>query len=302
MAEGGRRAIIAAFSANLGIAVAKFVGFAFTGAASMLAEAVHSLADTSNQGLLLLGRARAERSATPEHPFGYGRERYFWSFVVALVIFSLGSLFALVEGVSKLRSPHQLESAVWAVAILSAAIVLEGYSLRTALSESGHVKGAGSWWSFVRRSKVPELPVILLEDLGALVGLVFALAGVALSEITGNARFDAVGSLAIGILLSVIAITLVVEMKSLLIGESASVEKRRAIRDAIEGHDQVRCLIHMRTEHLGPEQLLVGAKVEFDGALDMAGVADAINSVERAMRASVPEDMVIYVEPDVYSA
>ena len=297
--EGSRRTVIAAFLANLGIALAKFVGFAFTGAASMLAEAFHSVADTSNQGLLLLGRKRAGRSPTPEHPFGYGRERYFWSFIVALVIFSLGSLFALYEGVEKLRHPHRLESAGWAIGILAVAVVLESLSLRTAVRESRRLKG-GSWWRFIREAKVPELPVVVLEDLGALLGLAFALTGVLLAELTGNSRFDALGSLAIGILLGSIATILVIEMKSLLIGESATAGQRDAIRRAIEDNPCVRCLIHMRTEHLGPEELLVGAKVELDGGLDTAGVAAAINSVEDDVRAAVPEVRLMYVEPDCY--
>ena len=236
LADGSRTAIIAAFFANLGIAVAKFVGFFFTGAASMLAEAVHSVADTSNQGLLLLGERKARRRPTPEHPFGFGTERYFWAFVVALVIFTLGSLFALFEGEEKLRNPHELESAGWAVAILLLAIVFESFSLRTAVRESRHVKGDESWWAFIRRAKVPELPVVLLEDTGALIGLTFALLGVGLAEITGNARFDAAGSIAIGVLLGVIAMILVVEMKSLLIGEAAS----PAVTDRHRAGDRVR--------------------------------------------------------------
>jgi cation diffusion facilitator family transporter len=221
MTDGSQRAIVAAFLANAGIAVAKFVGFAFTGAASMLAEAVHSVADTSNQGLLLLGGRRARRPATEQHPFGFGRERYFWSFVVAVVLFTAGALFALFEGEEKLRHPHELESAGWAVGILVVAVVLESFSLRTAVRESAHVKGEQSWWGFVRHAKVPELPVVLLEDVGALCGLVFALTGVGLAEVTGNPRFDALGSLAIGLLLAVIAIILAMEMKSFLIGEAA---------------------------------------------------------------------------------
>jgi cation diffusion facilitator family transporter len=300
MEGGSRRAIIAAFLANLGIAIAKFIGFAFTGAASMLAEAVHSVADTSNQGLLLLGGARASRDPTPEHPFGYGRERYFWSFVVALVLFSLGSVFALVEGAEKLRHPHELESAGWAVGILLIAVVLESFSFRTAVRESRHVKGEESWWAFVRRSKSPELPVVLLEDAGALVGLAFALAGIGLAEITGNSRFDAMGSVAIGLLLGFIAITLMVEMKSLLIGESATEGQQQAICDALEGAGPVRRVIHLRTQHLGPEELLVGAKIELDPQLDTTGVAAAINEAERAVRARVPDARVVYLEPDVY--
>ena len=302
LADGSRTAIIAAFFANLGIALAKFVGFFFTGAASMLAEAVHSVADTSNQGLLLLGERKARRRPTPEHPFGFGTERYFWAFVVALVIFTLGSLFALFEGEEKLRHPHQLESAGWAVAILLLAIVFESFSLRTAVRESRHVKGDESWWAFIRRAKVPELPVVLLEDTGALIGLVFALSGVGLAEVTGNARFDAAGSMAIGVLLGVIAMILVVEMKSLLIGEAASPAVTAKIARAIESAPHVRGLIHMRTQHLGPDELLVAAKVEFDAHLTIAELATVIDDVEAAMRAAVPAARVIYLEPDIARA
>jgi len=301
-AGGSRRAIIAAFSANLGIAVIKFVGFVFTGAASMLAEAVHSVADTSNQGLLLLGERKARRRPTPEHPFGFGAERYFWAFVVALVIFTIGSLFALFEGEEKLRHPHQLESAGWAVAILALAIVFESFSLRTAVRESRHVMGDESWWAFIRRAKVPELPVVLLEDVGALIGLAFALAGVGLAELTGNARFDAAGSIAIGLLLGAIAMILVVEMKSLLIGEAASPVVTATIARTIESATHVRRLIHMRTQHLGPDELLVGAKLEFDPDLTVAELAAVIDDVEAAVRAAVPAARVIYIEPDMTRA
>jgi cation diffusion facilitator family transporter len=299
MQEASRRAIVAAFAANLGIAVAKFLGFAFTGAASMLAEAVHSVADTANQGLLMLGGSRAKQPATAEHPFGYGRERYFWAFVVALVIFSMGSLFALFEGVQKLRTPHALESAPWAVAILVVAMVFESLSLRTAARQSAVGKAGLSWWKFIRRSKTPELPVVLLEDFGALVGLSMALAGVGLAELTGNPRFDAVGSVSIGLLLAAIAFTLVVEMKSLLIGEAASPVMIASIRHAMESADSVRKVIHMRTEHLGPDELLVGAKLEFDTDLDFRQLAAAIDTVEASVREAVPEARVIYVEPDI---
>ncbi|MBA2608405.1 MAG: cation transporter [Actinobacteria bacterium] len=302
MHEGGLRAIIAAFLANLGIAIAKLVGFVFTGSASMLAEAIHSAADTTNQGLLLLGRRQALKPATPEHPFGHGRERFFWSFVVALVIFSFGAVFALFEGIDKLREPHELESVGWAIGILLFAIVLESYSFRTAIHESRTLKGDESWWEFIRRSRVPELPVLLLEDLGALVGLTFALTGVIVAKLTDNARFDAMGSIAIGILLASIAVILVVEMKSLLIGESATPAQRQAIADAIEAHKQTTRVIHMRTEHLGPEELLVGAKVEFVNGLTLAKLATAIDSVEKAIRAAVPDARVIYIEPDIYRA
>lgn len=300
--EGGRKAIIAALIANGGIAIAKFVGFLLTGAASMLAEAVHSVADTSNQGLLLLGGSRARRQASVEHPFGYGRERYFWAFVVALVLFSLGGLFAIYEGVEKLRHPHEVESLPIAVGILLFAIVLESFSLRTAVRESRHAKGDQSWWHFIRHSKSPELPVVLLEDIGAGVGLVVALAGVALARITGDPRWDAAGSLGIGILLVVIAVVLVVEMKSLLIGESATAADDTAIRRAIEGTDGVLGVIHMRTQHLGPDELLVGAKLELADGLSVAQVATTIDEAERRLRADVPSARVVYLEPDLRRA
>jgi cation diffusion facilitator family transporter len=295
-----RRAIVAAFVANLGIAIAKVVGFVFTGAASMLAEAIHSFADTSNQGLLILGSHLAKRKATPDHPFGYGRERYFWSFVVAMVIFSLGAVFAAYEGVTKLIHPHDLQSPIWAVGILVVALGLESWSLRTAVQESNRERGDLSWWAFIRHSKVPELPVVLLEDLGALLGLVLALLGVGLAWVTGDPRFDAIGSLAIGVLLGVIAVVLAIEMRSLLLGESASRKQLQLLRDTVEQHPMVCRLIHMRTEHIGPEELLVGAKVEFDRDISFEGVTAAINSLEDDMRRAVPIARVIYVEPDIY--
>ncbi len=297
--DGTRRAIAAAFLANLGIASAKFAGFYITGAASMLAEAVHSLADTGNQGLLILGTARAKREATREHPFGYGRERYFWAFVVAMVLFSLGSFFAIYEGIDKLRHPHELVSPAVAIGVLVLAIALESWSFRTAIVAAQPLRGSKSWWSYIRRSRSPELPVVLLEDLGALLGLVIALAGISLSAIFDDPRFDAIGSIAIGALLGVIAIVLAIEMKSLLIGESAAKETRDAIRTIIEDSPSVCKLIHMRTLHLGPDELLVAAKVEFDIGLDIPGLASAIDDLEAAIRRQTPIALVIYVEPDI---
>jgi cation diffusion facilitator family transporter len=297
--EGSRKAIVAAFVANMGISVAKFIGFLATGATSMLAEAVHSVADATNQGLLLFGGSRARRRATPEHPFGYGRERYFWSFVVALVIFSLGALFSLFEGEEKLRHPHELESVGWAVGILVVAIVFEVFSLRTAVHESRAAKGNLSWWAFIRRSKSPELPVVLLEDLGALVGLVLALAGIGLAELTGNSRWDAVGTLSIGVLLAVIAVVLMIEMKSLLIGEGADPRTLDQIRQALDADDRVERVVHLRTQYIGPDELLVGAKVTLANDLPLAEVAGLIDEAERRVRAAVPVARMIYVEPDV---
>ncbi|MGE0880202.1 MAG: cation diffusion facilitator family transporter [Acidimicrobiia bacterium] len=299
MHEGSRKAIIAAFLANLGIAIAKFIGFFFTGSAGMLAEAVHSVADTGNQALLFLGGNRARKSATAEHPFGYGRERYFWAFVVAVVLFTLGGAFAIYEGVEKLRHPHEPESLWWAVGILAFAIVLESLSFRTARREAESERQGARWMAFIRRSKSPELPVVLLEDTGALIGLVFALVGVVLVKITHNARFDAVGSLAIGLLLCTIAIVLAVEMKGLLIGESATPEDEAKIASAITTSPNVLGIIHLRTEHLGPEELLMGAKVEFSHSLTLPQLADAIDEVERRVRAALPATRVIYIEPDI---
>lgn len=300
MQPGNRRAILAALAANMGIAVAKFVGWAMTGAASMLAEAVHSLADSGNQALLLWGGASAERPATEEHPFGFARERYFWAFVVSLVIFSLGSLFAIYEGVSKLLQPHELTSPMVAVAILVAGIGMEGISFRTAVVEATKQKKQLGWWAFIRRTKSPELPVILLEDLGALLGLVVALMGIGLASLTGDPRFDALGSITIGVLLGVIAALLATEMRSLLIGEAATIEDREAIRQSLSQTPSVERVIHMRTQHFGPDQLLVALKVQFEAGLTTEGIVDGINDAERRIRERVPAAKLVFIEPDIY--
>jgi cation diffusion facilitator family transporter len=300
---GSKKAIVAALLANFGIAIAKAVGFVLTRSAGMLAEAGHSLADTSNQALLLLGGRRAARKADEIHPFGYGRERYFWAFVVALVLFSMGGLFALYEGIQKLRHPHATESLAIAIGILIVAIVLETFSLRTAVREARHVKPAGiSWWRFVRTSKSPELPVVLLEDIGAEIGLFLALFGVSLAAVTGDPRWDAVGSIAIGVLLVVIGIVLAIETKGLLLGESASKDVIAAIAHAIRSQPEVTSLIHTRTQHIGPDELLVGAKVEFNHSLGFADLARAVDKLEQAIRQAVPSAVTIYVEPDLRRA
>jgi cation diffusion facilitator family transporter len=297
-ASGGTRAIMAALLANAGIAIAKFVGYLITGSSSMLAESVHSLADTSNQGLLLLGGRQAKRAATAEHPFGYGRDRYFYSFVVALLLFSLGSVFALYEGIHKLEAHEPLTSPLVAVVILVVAIGLETYSFRTAITESRPLKGTKSWWQFIRQSKVPELPVVLLEDLGALVGLVLALLGVGLSVLTGNAIFDAFGTIAIGALLGVIAIILIIEMKSLLIGEGAAPPVLATIVSGLESGD-VQRVLHIKTQYLGPEELLVAAKIALVPGMSVEDVAGAIDAAEARVREAVPDARVIYLEPDL---
>jgi len=300
MTEGSRKAIVAAMFANLGLAIAKFVTFLFTGSSSMLAESVHSVADTANQGLLFLGGRRARREPTREHPFGFGRERYFWAFVVSLVLFSLGAAFAVSQGFEKLRHPEPLSQPAWAIGVLLVGILVEGASLRTAVIEAREPRAGRSWWAYIRHSKSPELPVVLLEDTGALLGLVLALAGVGLATWTGNARFDGFASIAIGVLLAVIAAILASEMKSLLMGESAAPAMRDEIRRALESHPQVERLIHMRTQHLGPDELLLAAKLEFQAPLSLGELARAIDSVESAVREHVPIARVIYLEPDVH--
>jgi cation diffusion facilitator family transporter len=301
MTDGNTRVILAALLANLGIAVAKFSAWLVTGAASMLAEAVHSVADSANQALLLWGGRAARRPETPEHPFGYGRERYFWAFVVSVVLFLMGGVFAIVEGASKLSDPHELTSPGWAVGVLLIGIVLEGFSFRTAIRESNAVRGDAGWWQFIRRAKSPELPVVLLEDTGALIGLVLALGGVCLASVTGNPLWDALGSIAIGTLLCLISIVLSIEMKSLLIGESASLRNVQAIREALESHPDVERLLHLRTVHVGPDQILVGAKLELRADLDFTGIARTINAVEDAVRLRVPSARYIYLEPDTHN-
>ena len=298
-AEGGKKAIIAAFLANLGIAVAKFVGFLITGASSMLSEAIHSVADTGNQALLLLGRARADKDADDRHPFGYGRERFFWAFVVSVVLFTLGAVFAIYEGIHKIEHPEELRSPGVAITILGIAALLEGFSFRTAVHESVGLKGRATWWGFIRGSRVPELPVVLLEDLGALVGLLVALVAIILTLVTKNGVYDGIGSVVIGSILGVIAVVLCVEMKSLLIGEGASEGDLDQILAAVNAAPDVVRLIHQRTEHIGPDEILLAAKVAFDPVLTSAELAQAIDRVEADVRAAVPSVRLIYIEPDL---
>ncbi len=298
MAAGGStKAVLAALFANLAISIAKFVGFAVTRSASMLAEGVHSVADTSNQALLLLGGRLSKREPTPRHPFGYGRERYFWSFVVAIILFTLGALFAINEGIEKLRHPHELESLGVAIGILIFGIVVESLSFRTAIVESNRVRGRLSWGTFIRRSRTPELPVVLLEDLGAMFGLVFALVAVVLAEITGEPRWDGVGTLVIGVLLGVIAIVLAIKMKSLLIGEGATAEDRDRLRAVLEESPEVERLTDLRTQHLGPEELLVAAEVDFADDLGGEELPAAVAAIEARLRSAVPAATRIYLEP-----
>lgn len=294
---GGSKAVIAALLGNSAIAAAKFVGFVITRSSSMLAEAIHSVADAGNQALLLWGGRAAKREADDEHQFGYGRERYYWSFVVALVLFLVGSGFALFEGVAKIREPHEIVSPNVAYGILIFAIVVEFFSFRTAIVEARPLKGDQSWWQFVRQTRVPELAVVLLEDLGAMVGLVIALVSVWIAETFNAPVWDGIGTLSIGVLLFFIAVVLIIEMRSLLIGEGASKQEMARIKDAIVDSPGVSKLIHLRTQHLGPDELLVGAKVNFDADLSMTELAEAVNAVEGAVREVVPHARPMYIEP-----
>ena len=299
-ASGGTKAIIAAMLANLGIAIAKFIAWIVSGSASMLAEAIHSLADTGNQILLLLGGRLSKRRADADHPFGYGRERYVYAFLVSIILFTVGGLFSINHGIEKLQHPHALENVWVPVTVLLISIVLESFSLRTAIRESNHVRGKDqSWVSFVRHAKAPELPVVLLEDIAALIGLVFALLGVTLTAITGNSVYDAVGTLLIGSLLVVVAVVLGIETKSLLVGEGATMADHDRILAALEDGPQVEKVIHMKTLYLGPDELLVAAKLGFASDRPLGEVAHDIDVIEARVRDAVPIARVIYLEPDI---
>jgi cation diffusion facilitator family transporter len=297
--EGGTKAVLAALGANLGIAVAKFVAWGFTGSASMLSEGIHSVADSANQVLLLVGGRRARRAADAEHQFGYGRTRYLYAFIVAIVLFLVGGLFSVYEGIHKIWAPEPLTSPGWAYGVLLIAIVLESLSLRTAVREARHARGTASLVRYVRDARQPELPVVLLEDTGALIGLGFALAGVSLAEVTGDARWDGVGSFAIGTLLIVIAVFLSIEMSSMLVGESALPEQERAIREALAAEPDIDRVIHLRTLHVGPDELLVAAKIAVGRADTAAQVAQAIDAAEARVRAVVPMAKYLFLEPDI---
>lgn len=300
MNEGSKKAIYAAFFANLGIAVSKFVGAAITGSAGLLAEAVHSLADTGNQALLLLGAKRSRRQPTAQFQFGFGAERYFWSFIVALVLFMLGGIFALYEGVNKFRHPHETSSFTLAFSILGLAIVLETLSLRTAMKEANKLKPAKlSWFTYIKTTKQPELPVVLLEDFGAEGGLFLALGGLLMARFTGDPRWDAAGSIAIGLLLVVIAIILASEMKHLLIGESVDPELQREFKMQIELDSRINEVIHMETLHIGPDDVLVAAKIDVDAHLSVLDLAKVIDEAEVRMRSITPFNVIIHIEPDI---
>lgn len=307
-ANGGTKAVVAALLANLGIAVTKVGAWALTGASSMLAEAIHSVADSANQVLLLVGGRRARRAPDAEHQFGYGRIRYVYAFVVSIVLFCLGGVFALYEARHKFLEiqagePNELLESQWwwvPIVVLLVAMVMEGFSLRTAIGESNPLRGRQSWVQFVRRAKAPELPVVLLEDAGALVGLVLALLGVGVSLITGNALFDVAGTAMIGVLLIAIAVVLAIEMVSLLVGESATPETMATISAALSQAPGVDRVIHLKTLYLGPDELLVAAKIGVSGSGTAEDLARIIDTAEQGIRSSVVTPATIYLEPDVF--
>jgi len=294
------RAVLAALAANLGIAIVKFIAFLVSGSTSLLAESVHSVADTGNQLLLIVGRGRSDRPASEEHPFGFGRERYFYGFVVAVMLFTVGAAFSIYEGVHKILNPEPIHDSLIAFIVLAVSAVLEGFSLRTAIHEANLVRGDRSWGTFIRRTKTPELPVVLLEDTAALIGLGLAFIGVGLAVLTGNGRWDGVGSLAIGLLLGLAAAILAIETKSLLIGESASTDVQRRIVAALEDGPEIARVIHMRTVHIGPDSVLVAAKVAVRESDSAAQISAGIDTAERRVRTAVPIAKTIYLEPDIY--
>jgi cation diffusion facilitator family transporter len=298
--SGGTKSVVAALGANIGIAVIKAAAWVLTGSSSMLAESIHSVADSGNQVLLLIGGKRSRREATAKHPFGYGRERYIYAFVVSIVLFTVGGLFALYEGYHKVAHPEPIESWKWVpILVLVLATGLEGFSFRTAIKESNEHRGDSSWVGFIRRARIPELPVVLLEDFAALIGLLLALVGVGLTLLTGDGVWDGVGTLGIGTLLVVVAVILAVEMKSLLVGEAATADQAQAIGSALTGVPEVERIIHMRTMYLGPDELLVAVKVAVRHDETAGAVARAIDVAEARIREAVPIARVIYVEPDI---
>ncbi|WP_156687651.1 cation diffusion facilitator family transporter [Mycobacterium sp. Marseille-P9652] len=301
-ADSTTKSVLVAFGADAGIAVAKLVGFLVTGSAAMLAEVLHSVADSMNELLLMFGKRQAHRRPDALHQFGYGRSRYFYSFVVALLVFALGSVVALYEGCRKLRNPEPLTSPQIAIAILGVAALLEGYSLHTVRKQSKRLKGSDSWWQFIRNSRVPEPPVVLLEDSAALIGLALAFAGVGLTAVTGDPIWDAIGTLAIGVLLGGIALVLIVETHSLLIGEGATANQCKVIRSVLQREEHVDAVTDLRTQYLAPDQLVVAARVVCGPEPEFAVAAAVIRDAETRIRQAVPSVRAVYIQPEIPSA
>jgi len=296
--EGGTKAVIAALIANTGIAISKFVAFAITGSTSMLSEAIHSVADSLNQVLLLIGGKRSRRVPDEQYQFGYGRLRYVYGFLVAIVLFMIGGIYSLYEGWHKWSHPEPVTDYWVAIGVLSIAILLEMFSFQTAIIETNKVRGNRSFAKFVKDARQPELPVILLEDFGALIGLVFALVGVSAAVITGDGKWDGLGAMAIGSLLIVISMILVREMSGMLVGESALPEEYDAVRVALESAPIVERVIHLRTLHVGPDALLVAAKIGITPTQSAQDIVQGIDEAERLLRIAVPSAQYVFLEPD----
>ena len=300
--EGGTRAVVAALLANTGIAISKFVAFAFTGSSSMLSEAIHSVADSLNQVLLLIGGKHSTREADDQYQFGYGRIRYVYGFMVAIVLFIIGGLYSVYEGWHKIHDPHEMHDVGIALGVLIVAVILESFSFRTAIREANKARGTRTFPQFIKDARQPELPVILLEDFGALIGLIFALFGVSMAAITHDGRWDGLGAIAIGVLLIVIAVILVREMASMLVGEAALPEEVESVRAALLSAPLVDRLIHLRTLHVGPDALLVAAKIGITADMTAQQIVAGIDDAESILRTAVPSAEYVFLEPDIYRA
>lgn len=289
--------LLAALAANLGIAVAKFVAAAMTGSAAMLTEGFHSVVDSLNQILLLYGQKRAERPADELHPVGYGRELYFWSFIVAILIFATGAGLSVYEGVSHLREPEPPQDATVAYIVLVVSFLLEGASWFTAVRAFAKAKGSQGWWQAIRKSKDPPAFIVLFEDSAALAGLLIAGAGIGLSHATNDGRWDGIASIVIGLVLGVVAVLLARESKDLLIGERASSRLIGAIREAMRARAEVSGVGEIITLHMGPRSVFVAASVDFVDAVPAGVIERLIADVEAALRRDWPEIASVYIKP-----
>ena len=302
MAGGGdsKRAILFALGANFALAVAKGVAAFVTGSSAMLAETVHSLADCANQGLLLLGLKQARRPPSPEYPLGYGKAIYFWSFLVAVMLFTVGGMFSLYEGIHKLQSPEPLEQWWWAAGVLVFGIVAESISMRACLQEVNKARAGRSLWQWFRESRQAELVVIFGEDAAALFGLVFALIAILIAVVTGNPVWDAVGTIAIGVLLIVVAVFVAIEVKALLIGQSIDPARQKEMLAFLEGRPEVVRIINLLTLQLGTDAL-VSVHAQMRESDDAQVLAAQIDNVERDLKQAFPEVRFSFFEPDIES-
>ena len=296
--QSPKKSVYMALFANTVIAIAKTVAAVVSGSSAMLAEALHSFADTGNQALLLFGMKQAERPADEEHPFGHGKERFFWTFVVAVSLFTLGGGFSIYHGVTGLIEGHEVPDPLIALIVLGVAAVFEGAALRTAWKQFEAKRGGRSVGQALREAKDPEILTVLGEDTAALSGIAVAMLGIVVSNLTGDAVFDAIASYGIGLILVVVAFFLAREMRGLLLGEAATAPTRRRIVDTVTRFDSVDRVIELRTMHVGPQELLVALEVLFDDGLDTDAIEQTIDEIERGIRAAVPEARAIFIEPE----